>query len=44
VVDDRAFVDSVIENAARWYDENVSLNAAMRLTARLLGSNGVDFA
>ncbi len=40
IVNDHAFVDSVIDNAARWYDENVSASSAVQLSTQLLGLEG----
>ena len=37
VVDDREYIEFIARNAARWYDENVRVEAAMALTAQLLG-------
>jgi len=37
IADDDAYLEYVAKNAAKWYDENVSLDAAMKLTAKLLG-------
>jgi len=36
VADDHDLIESISKNAARWYDENVQLDAAMKLTAQLL--------
>lgn len=36
-IDDRAYIEFIAGNAARWYDENVRLDAAMELTGQLLG-------
>ena len=37
VMDDPAYIESVARNAAQWYDENVRIDAAMKLTSQLLG-------
>jgi hypothetical protein len=37
IADDHAFIEFVASNAARWFDENVRTEAAMKLTAELLG-------
>lgn len=36
IADDHAYIEFVTENAARWYDENVRRDAAMKLTWELL--------
>jgi hypothetical protein len=36
IADDHEFIEFVVKNAARWYDENVRLGPAMKLTAQLL--------
>jgi len=37
IIDDHSYIASVVRNAANWYDENVRRDAAMKLTAELLG-------
>lgn len=37
IADDHAFIAYIAGNAAQWYDENVRLDAAMKLTSQLLG-------
>jgi hypothetical protein len=44
IAGDHAFIDSVVSNAARWYDENVRIDAVMKLTTRLLGLDTFAFA
>lgn len=44
IAGDHAYIESVAKNAARWYDENVRRDAAMRLTSRLLGLEPVEYA
>ncbi len=36
VANNHDLIESISKNAAKWYDENVRLNAAMKLTAQLL--------
>ncbi len=39
VIDDNEFLDSISENAMKWFDENVRCNNVMKLTAELLNLN-----